>query len=1567
MDIKNLKLDELLTIKSDGMQAVKVSRPNGLNGSIAVIGMAGKLSSADNLDEFWQQLCQGQTSVRQIPALRQRDVEEYLRLQGALGSVQPQDYLHEAYLTEVDKFDYRFFGLAKQEANLMDPEQRLFLETAWAAFEDAGHCGPALRGSKTGVYVGFSKDFGEDYRRIVGTLAPDAPEIAIVGNIKSVIAGRLSYLLDLKGPSLLVDTACSSSLVALHLACRALQRGECEMAVAGTVKTHLVPLLEDPSSGVGMKDIQDTFAADNRTKTFDSRSDGMSVGEGVLAFILKPLERALADGDHVHAVLRGSAVNQDGQSVGLTAPNSAAQAEVIRAALADANVQAQEVSYIEAHGTGTRLGDPIEVSGIRQAFSFDTDRKQFCAIGSVKTNIGHLDNAAGLAGLAKVILSLRHGMLPASLHFNQPNSKIPFEHSPVFVNDRLRSWGSDGNKPLIAGISSFGLSGTNCHLIVQAAGKRPEVSTPAGPYLLPLSAKSEAVLAELARSYLHRLDAADSLNLADLSFTATTGRQHHSHRLAIVFADCKALRAELSAYLSGTASGYQHGHFHLITDEAGQQSDTGLEALTESQQRILSAEVDSLAMALNDPARRESVLQQAAQRYCAGAQFNWNDWFPAGNYRRIPLPTYPFARERCWVATTAAGEALANRRHQPQPHSLSHPLVTQQLVNGYGLQVYRSELSARHHWELAEHKVRGVCILPGTCYLDMMLFAARQLSDSPLVWSHFDKIQFLSPLALSGNETRTLHIQAQSTGRGCKIQICSCHESGEWLLHAEGELTQKPQDSADPAIQLDKLKTALPVAVALTQQDELARGLEVGGHWAKTFQQGWANQAGTEYLIHLSLPGAYATELERYFYHPALMDNAINAANHLVGNGELYLPLAYEDFTVYQPLPADCYARIRLNGPREGEVIQFAIELLDTQGQLCCRVRNYSIKRVVESLRAPTAFTLGLAPLESVPEEKPAAGATEPVLLIHAGTAESTGLATFLQQRGIEVQQRLLDQGLDHGQQSYSAIIYAANWHQTEPEQNRAEFQRLTAMLKTLVHNKVANAGPLLFLTQQAFEVNGAILPIQSALASFVRVFSLENPQLRLRCLDIQPGDGEGLWQALWPSVSASESTLSICHANQRYNEVLQPVELPEAKSLILREGGVYLITGGTGALGLQLAQEIARQAQAQQSSLTLALTGRHPLPPAEQWAELLASGKLERKLAIKLTALQAIQDCGVTIVSFAVDAANRSAMQNMMQRLRVEYGSLAGVVHAAGRAGDGFLIHKTPEQLDEVLSAKVQGAWNLHQLTSSDSLDFFIMYSSIASLIHEAGQSDYTAANRFLNALAVRRRRQGLVATALCWPAWRELGIAFEYGAIREDELFSPVSPLEGGELLMRVLTGGQTLPPVLVLAQINPAASLEDLTALELQANEALAARLSRTGGGDKPIARSHAAVTLTGLDNPDEFDLMVASVWGEVLGLNEVNIDENFNDLGGNSILTTQKYKTFGRLAPGVIDMADLFIHTTIRAQARFFRQANGPDTALPAVQEKANAAMSDMDDILARLARGELSAEEAQTFL
>ena len=563
---------------------------------IAITGMACRMpGGVGDPETFWQALRNGCDLVREIPADRWNAGEWYDPDPDTPGKMATR---WGAFVDGIDLFDRRFFGIAPKEAASMDPQQRLLLETSWQALEDGGHAGPGLAGSNAGVFIGICNS---DYAQELLSYEPEAIDAYLAsGTSHSIAAGRISYLLGLHGPSIAVDTACSSSLVAVHLACQSLRLGECGMAIAGGVNVILRPDLTVALSKSRM------MAPDGRCKPFSSRADGFVRGEGCGVIVLKRLTDAQACGDRVLAVIRGTACNQDGRSSGLTAPNGTAQEAVLRAALANARVAPKEIGYVEAHGTGTALGDPIEVRALTSVLAANRDAANPLFIGSVKASVGHLEAAAGIAGLIKAVLALRHGEIPPQLHVTERSSYIDW-HPAVCVPTACIPWQAAGGKR-IAGVSSFGFSGTNAHVVLE---EYPEpADPPAGPdrplHILPLSAKTAPALEALARS------CGDALTepLADICHSMSAGRSHFEHRLAVVAATASEAAQRLATVRSEPHRAATPEIAFLFTGQGSQYAGMGRDLYATSP--VFRDAIDRCSAILKRPLHDERLLEQTA-------------------------------------------------------------------------------------------------------------------------------------------------------------------------------------------------------------------------------------------------------------------------------------------------------------------------------------------------------------------------------------------------------------------------------------------------------------------------------------------------------------------------------------------------------------------------------------------------------------------------------------------------------------------------------------------------------------------------------------------------------------------------------------------------------------------------------------------------------------------------------------------------------------------------------------------------------------------------------------------
>ena len=561
---------------------------------IAIVGMSCRFPGAPNIESYWQNLRDGITSV----SFFNKDELKAAGIAPALFE-NPNYVKARAALDDVDLFDAQFFGFTDRESELMDPQQRVFMECAWEALEEGGYDSETYPG-RIGVYAGQSQNtyILNSYSHTNITDSADLFQI-LIGNEKDHLPTRISYKLNLKGPSINVQTACSTSLVAVVLACQAVLDYRCDMALAGGVSIQV------PSKRGYMFQEGGILSPDGFCCAFDAKAQGTVGGDGAGVVLLKRLDDALADGDNIHAIIKGTAINNDGSAkVGYTAPGVDGQTEVIVEALAVAKVEAETIAYVEAHGTGTALGDPIEIDALTKAFRHHSPKKGFCAVGSVKTNIGHLDAAAGIAGLIKTVLSLKHRMLPPSLNFETPNPRIDFANSPFYVNTKLSEWHANGT-PRRAAVSSFGIGGTNAHVILEEATPIDVAADSRSAHVLVLSARTSSALETAAANLAAHLRKHPDLNLADVAYTLQLGRRAFQHRRA-----------------------------HVCKDYSD-----ALAALEKPRQPEL---------------HEQDGLESVARRWTAGVEIDWTALHHGQHRRRVSLPTYPFERRRYWLEPQAS-------------------------------------------------------------------------------------------------------------------------------------------------------------------------------------------------------------------------------------------------------------------------------------------------------------------------------------------------------------------------------------------------------------------------------------------------------------------------------------------------------------------------------------------------------------------------------------------------------------------------------------------------------------------------------------------------------------------------------------------------------------------------------------------------------------------------------------------------------------------------------------------------------------------------------------------------
>ncbi|MFC4104096.1 SDR family NAD(P)-dependent oxidoreductase [Paenibacillus xanthanilyticus] len=897
---------------------------------VAIVGMSGVFPQARDVDEFWRNLLEGKDCIGELP----RDRQTWFRQSGDSEEASGNAVRWGGFVEDIDRFDPLFFGISPKEAELMDPQQRLLLMHAWKALEDAG-CNPrSLSGGNTAVFAGMMSN---GYNELIAKSGHPIDGHYASGTMASVGPNRLSYFLNIHGPSEPVETACSSSLVAIYRAVQAIRSGASDLALAGGVNTLISPDYYESFIKAGM------LSPDGRCKTFSAKADGYVRSEGAAMLVLKKLSAAERDGDHVYAVIRSAAVNHGGRASSLTAPNPRAQADLLVAAYAQSGIDPRTVTYIETHGTGTELGDPIEINGLKSAFrelyaqhGGTAEASPTCGLGSVKSNVGHLELAAGVAGVVKVLLQMKHKKRVKSLHCDTINPYIQLEGSPFYIVRQTEEWTAltdrDGNPiPRRAGISSFGFGGANAHLVLEEyvprSRRHTDVAriTPARPGIFVLSAKEEDRLREQAERLLAALGSLPEDRLADAAYTLQTGREAMEERLAIVAGSVSELAARLSGYLEGQAEGVFRG----------------------SARRAAQRQPEAEGMTY-EPAD----LELLAASWVRGTETDWTRLYEADRRpSRIPLPTYPFARERCWVDPQPSGMMGGAGRAGSLSGAL-HPLVRRN-TSTFAEQRYSTAFDGGEFY-LRDHRVDGRKLLPGVAYLEMARAASSLASQSRT--ARLEDAVWIRPFYVDGGP-RELHIRLQPGDEGrIACDMFSIAADGEEVLHAQaiavaGELDRRVRPDAIDVNEMLRRCTVRTMNAEACYKLFDASALQYG----PTFRGIDMLYVGDkEAIAKLTLRQETVSGTEEGFIlHPGMMDTAIQAcvgllAEKLDKEPHPFLPFTAAAIEVFGGTAEVAWAHVRL---AEGAIDLFDVALCDEQGRMLVYVRELVFMKAADGSR----------------------------------------------------------------------------------------------------------------------------------------------------------------------------------------------------------------------------------------------------------------------------------------------------------------------------------------------------------------------------------------------------------------------------------------------------------------------------------------------------------------------------------------------------------------------------------------------------------------------------------------
>jgi acyl transferase domain-containing protein/thioesterase domain-containing protein/acyl carrier protein len=1329
--------------------------------AIAIVGMAGRFPGARNIGEFWRNLRDGRESIRQLS-----DAELTAAGVSAEELANPDYVKAAAVLDDVEMFDASFFGFSPKDAAIMDPQHRHFLECAWEALEHSGHTADGFPGS-IGVYAGSGMNSYLIHNLLTNRKLVESAGLFLLkqtGNDKDVLATRVSYQLNLRGPSISVQTACSTSLVAVHLACQSLLNQECDMVLAGGVT------IEIPHARGYVYREGEILSRDGHCRSFDASSSGTVFSSGAGVVVLRRLQDALDDGDTIHAVILGSAVNNDGsRKIGYLAPSVEGQAEVVAEALAVAGVNADDISYVETHGTGTTVGDPIEIKGLTQAFRETTAATGYCAIGSLKSSVGHLDAAAGVAGLIKTVLALGNREIPPSLHFQKPNPLIDFANTPFCVNTKLAAWKSNGT-PRRAGVTSLGIGGTNAHVVLEEGSIEEHAGRRKSYQLVVLSAKTEAALDRAGTNLARHLEAHPDLPLADVAFTCQAGRKAFPHRRAVVARDAvdagRALATrDSSRVTSGLVPDAAPKTVFLFSGQGSQYAGMGRELY--DTEAVFQDSFDACAKLLLPVLGidlRPIVFSMERDLGSAGEKLS-QTWIT-----QPALFAFEYSLARWWIEHGVRPQAMLG--HSIGEYVAACLAGVMSLEDALGLSAARGQLmytmppgamlavplSAEGlslDGRLSVAAVNGPeqCVVSGppeaVDELEKRL-TARNLVCRRLHISHAFHSSMMDPVLESFTER-----VGRVTLRAPEIPYLS-NVTGKWITAAE---------ATSPEYWAKHLRGTVRFSDSLA---ELYREpgrilLEVG-------------------------PGQALTSLARQ--HPArnakvfaslrhTQEKVSDAAFLLNAAGQLWTCGQSIDWSAFHfggavkrvPLPTYPFEKQRHwiepgGNSLAGSLVPLsappAREITDRLFQRRTW-RQTALPAVAKPESAAWMVFLDTAGLgKQIVAQLTRAG--QDVIRVSPGRMfQRLNSDEYTIRAGVRGDFDVLLADLGKRKNSPTKIVHlwSVRDDYSQPPLDEAldlSFYSLLFLAQAL-GDKDLSGLDIAIVSNQLQSVSGEAItdPARAALFGPAKVIPKEFAGISCRVIDVNleaDGARQSAAQVIAEISARPAEALVAYRGSDRWVETFDWTELHAASTGgRLKQKGVYLITGGLGGLGLVIARHLAHDFRAR-----LVLLGRTALPPRNEWPRLLDEIGTADRVKQEIRKLRELESLGAEILTVRADVARRDEMKQAVRLAHQRFGAINGVIHAAGVIEDSPLMIKTRESAARVLEPKIKGTLVLNEVLRDQPLDFFVLFSSVSALIPPAGQVDYAAANAFLDAFATSRRDPRVIS--INWGLWRDVGM---------------------------------------------------------------------------------------------------------------------------------------------------------------------------------------------------------------
>jgi len=1467
---------------------------------IAVIGMDGRFPGAASIDEFWENLEQGRETISFLSE------EELIEAGNDPFLIRSPNYVKaKGILKDVECFDSSFFGYTPKEAEIMDPQIRFFYECSWKALENAGY-DPGTYEGLIGLYVGAHSSFLWEARMLLSGKVNHLGHFASSQlNDKDYLSQRLSYKLDLRGPSYSLQTACSTSLTAVHLACQGLLSAECDMALAGGVSISI------PQKQGYLYQDEMIMSPDGRCRAFDARANGTVFGDGIGVAVFKRIDDALAEGDNIYAIIKGSAVNNDGISKpGFQAPGINGQAEVIRAAHKMAEVDPETITYVETHGTGTDVGDPIEIEALTRAFA--TPKKGFCRIGSVKTNVGHLNTAAGITGFIKTVLALKHRKIPASLHLESPNPRIDFENSPFILNRELTGWTSDGY-PLRAGVSSFGIGGTNAHVVLEEAPEASDIKSNAGSRtyrLIVLSAKTGRAVEMAAKNLAEYFKRNSNTDIADAAYTLQVGRRAFNCKRMLV---CSGTD-EAAEILSSADPGKLHSHnaeskdsplVFMFPGQGAQYVNMGLELYRKEQ--VFREEMDhcfDIVKPLTEYNLRDILYPSEADEPQSASLINRTD---------ITQPLifiFEYALAKLIMSWGISPDAMIG-------HSIGE----------YTAACLAGVFSLTEASKLVVLRGRFMQTMPTGSMLNVLL-PEEQLT--PLLDEELSLAAVNGPsnCTVSGTSEKISQFEMKLEEMGHKSRYLNAsHAFHSGMMEPMTEYFENEVRKISPG------KPEIPYISNISGNWLQADEVSTPGYWSRhlretvQFSRGIGELLKKEDVILVEVgPGRVLSTLVKQ----RLTENSKQLTVNLIPHSKERVPADYYllnkigvlwltgkniDWKGYYcgerrrrvPLPTYPFEKKRFEAG--GHLFGTGIEA-DT----LLERTSLNQRRDISNWFYIPSWKSTVLPVKAKIFD------FNSYLFFVDERGVGPGLANRMEQEGYEVilvkkgahfsRENTREYTINPGQpEDYRALLEDLGARERVPgiivhmwaiNEDEKSSHRLETKLVDIEHTQTNIFYSLIFLARLIGKLHHdgklKLVVISNGLHSVtgesgwafekamlmgpVKVIPNEFANIQCRNVDILvPPDGspemKRLFQQLCSEVTAETSDEIVAYrSNIRWVRSFEPVPWEKTGECPrLTSGGVYLITGGLGGMGLVLAGYLARQVKAK-----LILVSRSGVPPREEWDNRLNNGKQAHILTSRIRQLLELEKMGAEVMIICADVSDPEQVGRAIRQGKQRFGTINGVIHCAGQPGGEMIQRMNREVSKGIFDAKVKGALVLDAEFGDMNLDLFVMCSSIYSLLGPSGQVTYCAANACLDAFALfRSKSRNTFTVSINWDGWHGVGMAAGFSG----ELNTGLTPEEGVDVFSRILAG--TLPRVVVSTHD----LLKRIKSHRVRSfKKSISTSLTDSNGSGDTLERSLLPGTPF-VPPQGEIETKLAEIWCEYLGISQVGIHDNFFDLGASSL--------------------------------------------------------------------------------